>query len=488
MRGVWVATAKNLDYPRKPTNWPVAQKEEWKNLLETYRELGFNAVFFQVRSAGDAFYPSALAPWSANLTGEQDRPPRPEYDVLQFLIEEAHRQGLEFHAWINPFRATMNLNTDKLSLRHVYHQHPRWVERYGSQYFLNPGLPEVREHLYEVIAEIVGNYDVDGIHLDDYFYPYPLPQRSFPDTAAYRLYGQEFSSVEDWRRENVNQFIAMANKTIKERKPHVYFGLSPFGVWRNQNMDRIGSETQADLTAYDDLYADVLKWVQMGWIDYMVPQLFWHIGFEPADHAALQRWWSLHKGSVELYTGHAAYKLLNDREEAWQKADELNKQIDLSRRNRRISGHVLFSSSAVLADPLDFKDSLRQLYIKKALLPERPSLELRTHAAPELKVKNKGGDALIKLTPNKADEARPPHYYVIYRFEGARMGRMEEAASIFHISPPDIDGDGITIVDQKVGQRQVYTYVATAVNRAHQESRPSEPFSIREKKGRIRKY
>lgn len=488
MRGVWVATAKNLDYPESPTNWPVAHKEEWKNLLKDYRELGFNAVFFQVRPAADALYPSEHAPWSAYLTGEQDRPPRPAYDVLQFLVEEAHRQGLEFHAWVNPFRATMDLNTDKLSLRHVYHRHPRWIVRYGPRYYLDPGLPEVREHVCDVITELVDRYDIDGIHIDDYFYPYPIPKRVFPDTATFRLHGQDLQSVEDWRRDNIDQFIEMASLAIKERKPHVYFGVSPFGVWRNKEVDRAGSATTADITSYDRLYADVLKWVKRGWADYIAPQLYWNIGFEPADHAKLQRWWSVHKGNADLYIGHAAYKVRNDREKAWYEPGELKRQVELGRRNRRIAGQLFFSSSYILADPLGLKDSLRQLYRHPALLPERPSLELRTVAAPELKVRNKKGDALLKFSPNKVDQEHPPRYYVIYRFEGGRAGRLDEAEAILHISRTAGTANTFTYVDRKVADQEVFTYVVTAVNRAHQESRPSEPFTIRKKRGRIRKF
>ena len=488
MRGIWVATAKNLDYPESPTNWPVAQKEEWKNRLRDYRELGFNAVFFQVRPAADAFYPSELAPWSAYLAGEQDRPPRPEYDVLQFLVAEAHRQGLEFHAWINPFRATMDLNTDKLSLRHVYHRHPRWMVRYGPRYYLDPGLPAVREHVCNVIAEIVDRYDIDGLHIDDYFYPYPLPKRSFPDTATFRLHGQDFQRIEDWRRSNINAFMEMASTAIKDRKPHVYFGVSPFGVWRNDEADPTGSPTTADITSYDHLYADVLTWVQRGWVDYIAPQLYWNIGFEPADHARLQRWWSVHKGSAELYIGHAAYKVRNDRVRAWDEPDEIKRQVELGRRNRRIGGQLFFSSSYVLADPLGLKDSLRQLYRHPALLPKRPSLELRTFAAPELKVRNKSGDAQVKFGPDKVDKERPPHYYVVYRFEGARAGRRDEAEAILHITAPNGADKTLSFIDRNVGDRGVYTYVVTAVNRAHQESRPSEPFSIRKKNGRIKKF
>jgi uncharacterized lipoprotein YddW (UPF0748 family) len=437
LRGVWVATVMNLDFPEKPTTWATAHKEQWKKLLEQYKSLGFNAVFFQVRSAGDAFYLSEHAPWSAYLTGRQDLPPKPEYDVLRFLIDETHKHGMEFHAWLNPFRATMNLDTSDLSIRHVFNRKRSWVVRYGRQYYINPGIPQAREHVRDVVAELVTKYDVDGIHFDDYFYPYPIANTPFPDSSTYLVHGsRNFQDINNWRRNNVDQLIELVSVAIKEIKPHIFFGVSPFGVWRNKEDDELGSETTASITSYDALYADVLRWLRKDWIDYVVPQNYWNIGFEPADHQILQRWWAGHKYGKQLFIGHAAYKIANDQQEAWYDPGQMKKQIHMARRNRRIDGSVFFRSGSVLGDPLDLKDTLRAVYSMPALLPERESLSLPVFQAPDFrKVRNKRGDAQLHWKANKVNAEKPPHYYIVYKFPGDRIGDVDNAQNIFRISP-----------------------------------------------------
>jgi len=490
MRGVWVATVKNLDYPKKPTTWPTAHKEEWKNLIQEYKSLGLNAIFFQVRPAGDAFYLSEHAPWSAYLTGRQDLPPKPEYDVLEFLIEEAHNNGMEFHAWLNPFRATMNLDTADLSLRHVFNRHRNWMVRYGRRYYINPGIPEAREHICDVVGELVTKYDVDGIHFDDYFYPYPVANEPFPDSAAYMVYGSRmFNDIQNWRRSNIDAMIELASTTIKDIKPHVFFGISPFGVWRNKANDNMGSETNTSIASYDDLYADALNWLRKDWIDYVAPQLYWHIGFEPADHQLLQRWWSVNTGDEQLYIGHAAYKLANDRQEQWYEPDQIARQIHLTRRNRRIDGSLFFRSSSILSDVLNIKDTLRAYYGTPAILPEREGMSLAVHQVPDFrKVKSKRGDALICWKPNKANQENLPYYYIVYRFPGNGVGDTEDARNILKITEFGSDEKKFEVLDKRVEEGQVYTYMVTAVNRAHIESRQSELYTITRDGGRIKKY
>ncbi|MCG8326706.1 MAG: family 10 glycosylhydrolase [Chitinophagales bacterium] len=490
MRAVWVATVMNLDFPEKPTTWSTAHKEQWKKRLEQYKDLGFNAVFFQVRPAGDAFYLSEFAPWSEYLTGRQDLPPKPEYDVLAYLIEETHKQGMEFHAWLNPFRATMNLDTADLSIRHVFNRHRRWVKRYGRRYYIDPGVPQAREHIRDVVAEVVQKYDVDGIHFDDYFYPFPVGGEPFPDSTTYLTWGiQNYKDINNWRRNNIDQFMEMISTTIKEIKPHVYFGVSPFGVWRNKEDDRMGSETNASVSSYDDLYADVLKWIRRDWIDYVVPQLYWHIGFEPADHQLLQRWWSLNKGDGQLYIGHAAYKIANDKQEQWYEPNEIARQIHLTRRNRRIDGSVFFRSSSVLGDPLNVKDTLRAYYEYPALLPEREGMSLAVFQAPDLKkVKNKRGDARIIWSPNEVNKEQPPYYYAIYKFPGAGVGDMSDPRNLYRITALGETESKYSLIDTKIQEGQVFTYVITAVNRAHIESSASEAITVMRKNGRVKKY
>lgn len=488
-RGVWIATVNNLDYPKKPTSWPTAQKEEWKNLLKKLKELGFNAVVFQVRPAGDAFYFSELAPWSEYLTGRQGLPPRPEYDVLQFLIEETHRNGMEFHAWFNPFRATMGLDTSALHPLHVFNRHRGWVVQYGRRFYLNPGIPQVREHVRDVVAEVVAKYDVDGVHFDDYFYPYPLANETFPDSLDYRAYGASYKTIGDWRRSNVDEVVELVSAAIKELKPNVYFGISPFGVWRNKDKDPLGSETKASIGSYDDLYADILGWLRQGWIDYVVPQIYWNIGFEPADYATLQRWWSQHADERQLYIGHAAYKVGNDRQEQWNDPGEIGRQLSLNRRNRRVNGSVFFRAESVLSDPLGLKDSLRVYFRAPALLPDRPELSLGVFSAPDLRrVKNQRGKARVIWRPAKEDREKPPSYYIVYRFNGNTVGDMDDPRNIRHISCMNDGSKKFQFVDSAFEEGQTYTYLVTAANRAHTESAPSKAAPVTRQNNRVKKF
>ncbi|MCB0596204.1 MAG: family 10 glycosylhydrolase [Lewinellaceae bacterium] len=488
-RGIWIATVNNLDYPKKPTTWPTAQKEEWKNLLKKLKELGFNAVIFQVRPAGDAFYFSEYAPWSEYLTGRQGLPPKPEYDVLQFLVEETHKAGMEFHAWFNPFRATMGMDTSALHPLHVFNRHRNWVVRYGRRFYLNPGVPQAREHVRDVVAEVVAKYDIDGVHFDDYFYPYPLAGEVFPDSLEFKAFGSAYKDIGDWRRSNVDAAVEMVSAAIKEIKPNVYFGVSPFGVWRNKSKDPLGSETTASIGSYDDLYADILGWLRKGWIDYVAPQIYWNIGFKPADYATLNRWWSLHASDRQLYIGQAAYKVGNDRQEQWNEPGEIGRQLALNRRNRRVNGSIFFRAESVLGDPLGLKDSLRAYFAEPALLPERPELSQAVFSAPDLrKVKNQRGKARIIWRPAKEDREKPPHYYVVYRFSGNTAGDMDNPRNIRYISCMNDKSKKFQYVDASIDEGQTYTYLVTAANRAHTESAASKRASVTRKNNRITKY
>ncbi|MBK7871875.1 MAG: family 10 glycosylhydrolase [Saprospiraceae bacterium] len=332
-RAVWVASVANIDYPRQPSPNSIALQEQFKTLLEQYKQVGLNAIIVQIRPTGDALYPTELAPWSKYLAGRQGLAPAPDYDPLKFMIDEAHKMGFEFHAWMNPYRATMDLDTLSLAPNHAFHAHRDWMVRYGGRFYFNPALPQVRQHINDIVKEVVTKYDVDAIHFDDYFYPYKIKDEVFPDSIDFWRYGARFSNIEDWRRSNVDSLIENISTTINEIKPYVKFGISPFGVWRNKDKDPSGSDTRAGATTYDDLYADVVKWMRLGWIDYLIPQLYWNIGFPPADHATLVGWWGSRSYERDLYIGHAAYKVQNDPQPAWNVPDEIPKQIQLNRRN-----------------------------------------------------------------------------------------------------------------------------------------------------------
>ena len=278
-RAAWIQ-AVNGQFRGIPTE---KLKQNLISQLNSLQEAGINAIIFQVRPEADALYASQLEPWSRFLTGVQGQAPNPYWDPMEFMIEECHKRGMEFHAWINPYRVKTSLKNE-LAPGHVYNIHPEWFVTYGDQVYFDPALPESRRHICMVITDIVSRYDVDAIHMDDYFYPYPKQGVDFPDDASFARYGGGFSNKADWRRSNVNVLIKKIHETVRELKPWVKFGVSPFGIYRNQKSDPLGSKTNG-LQNYDDLYADVLLWAREGWIDYNIPQIYWQIGHPVADYA-----------------------------------------------------------------------------------------------------------------------------------------------------------------------------------------------------------
>lgn len=486
LRAVWIATVLNIDYPRTPSTNPIALKEQYRNLLDQLQNVGMNTVIVQVRPAGDALYPSAHAPWSAYLTGRQGAPPKEDFDPLAFMIEETRKRAMEFHAWINPFRASMNLDTSSLHLTHPVFRHPDWLVQYGGKMYFNPGIPEVRNHLVDVVGELVDNYDLDGIHIDDYFYPYPKPDTPFPDSTTFRFYGGPVKDINDWRRQNTDQLVQALHQRIKSVRPTVQFGVSPFGVWRNKADDpRRGSDTRAGVTSYDDLYADVLNWINKGWIDYIMPQLYWNIGFEPANHQTLVQWWSKNSRDLPVYVGHSAYKVGNNQVEAWNDPGEIPRQIDLNRRNFQTLGSAYFSAKSIQGNPLRLKDSLRHYYRHNALWQERPELELPKLSTVDLRrPKWRQESVRLQWRPGKGRDGvrQAAHYYVIYRFEGRSVGNMDDPANIYAITPIQAgDQKRVTFHDTGTSVGETYTYAVTAVNRANTESSVSNPRSIIQK-------
>ena len=262
MRAAWIATVQNIDMK---AGMNKAQYTKWvQQTLDQLKASKFNTVIYQVKPTNDAFYPSKLAPWSSYVTGKKQGT-NPGYDPLLIMIEEAHKRGMELHAWVNPYRVTMpGQKLNSLAPTNVARTNPSWVVKYGQQYYLNPGLPEVQNYLIATVEELVANYDIDAVHMDDYFYPYKIKNETFPDQAAFKKYGASFKKIADWRRNNVNQLVKDLHTTIKATKPHVQFGISSFGVWRNQSLDSTGSNTKAGVNNYDDLYADTRQWMKDG--------------------------------------------------------------------------------------------------------------------------------------------------------------------------------------------------------------------------------
>ena len=373
MRGVWVATVMNIDWPSKPGLGTKIQQEEAIAILERAKSLGFNTIFLQVRPVGDALYHSCKEPWSAFLTGREGKQPEPFYDPLQFWIDQAHQRGLELHAWINPFRASLHFNNSS-NPSNAMVKHKDWLVRYGERYYFDPGIPEARDYLMKVVADIVNRYDIDGLHLDDYFYPYPIKDVVFNDDRSFDLYGKGMQR-DAWRRQNVDEVIKSLNQTVKQIKPWVKFGVSPFGVWRNIATDPTGSDTTAGVECYDDLHADILLWERQGWIDYVIPQIYWTTNDIPANYIKLLDWWNTVTLNRHLYIGHALYKI-NASTPFWEIASEMPNQIRLARQRENVTGSVFFSMVHLNRnDLLGFQDSLKfDLYQTPALTPRMPWL------------------------------------------------------------------------------------------------------------------
>ena len=353
MRGMWIATVVNTNWPSAPGLSPDQQRQELLDLLDLAVERRFNAVMFQVRPTADAFWPSPYEPWSQYLTGTQGQDPG--WDPLGTAVHEAHRRGLELHAWFNPYRVSMSTDVSKLLPTHPARLHPEWVVPYGGKLYYNPGIPEVRRFVEDAILDAVRRYPLDAVHWDDYFYPYPVAGQTFDDDAAWAEYGGGFTDRDAWRRHNCDLLVLETAAGIKAVRPTTKFGISPFGVWRNQATDPAGSATTAGVQTYDDLHADTRGWVKKGWLDYICPQVYWNIGFAAADYGVLVPWWSdvVTGTRVQLYIGEAVYKVgAAGQPAAWQDPAELSRHMDFDADYPQVRGNVWYSAKEVAADPL----------------------------------------------------------------------------------------------------------------------------------------
>lgn len=359
-RGVWVATVYGLNYPGKTSTDPEVLKQDAIKLLDNVKEQGFNAVILQVRPASDAFYPSQIFPWSKYLTGTEGTAPAGGFDPLAFFVQEAHRRGLQLHAWINPYRITAKAeDNSKLTPGNPAVLHPDWTVTHkadGKMYW-NPGIPEVRQMIVDGVKEIVQNYDVDGVQIDDYFYP----DSSFEDSAAYQKYGAGLS-LADWRRSNNDQLVQAIHDAVHSSGKNTAFGVAPFGIWRNQKSDPLGSATNGQ-ESYSAMYADTRGWVKKGWVDYIAPQIYWNIGYQKADYGVLSDWWSdvVRGTGVKLYIGMAAYKADDKNASSpWHGVDEIRRQVERNRQSPDVSGSIMYSY-AIFAQNPDMKALMKEL-------------------------------------------------------------------------------------------------------------------------------
>ena len=401
-RAVWIATVDNIDWPSKKDLRVSEQKAEFIRMLDMHKQNGMNAVIVQVRPAADAFYPSQYEPWSEFLTGKQGTPPYPYYDPLQFMIEETHKRGMEFHAWLNPYRAVFNLKNSTIAPTHVTKIHPEWFIVYGDKKYFNPALQEVRNYVTRIVKDIVTRYDVDGIHMDDYFYPYRITGKEFPDEKTYRELGRGLDK-ETWRRSNCDSIIKQISETIRINNPRVKFGISPFGVWRNKDKDINGSDTKAGQTNYDDLYANILLWLQKGWIDYVAPQLYWERGHKLCDYDVLLDWWNKHSYGRHLYIGHGIYRAGSNA--AWKDKNEIPNQIKSLRNYNTTQGSIFFSSKNLEKNANGWSDSLRMnYYALPALIPSMQWIDSIPPAKPTIE-KNKDQSFTINYKGDKKIKA-----------------------------------------------------------------------------------
>ncbi|MBL7703685.1 MAG: family 10 glycosylhydrolase [Ferruginibacter sp.] len=361
-RGVWVATVDNIDWPTRGNFNSDSQKVEFIRLLDMHQRNGMNAMIVQIRPVTDAFYPSQYEPWSEFLTGKQGQPPVPYYDPLEFMIAETHKRGMEFHAWMNPYRAVFNINKSSVSDTHITRIHPGWFLTYGDKRYFDPGNKEAQLYLTNVVKDVVSRYAVDAIHFDDYFYPYKIPGKEFPDYASYNKYGNGMTK-DNWRRSNTDSIISKLSAVIKKENPKCQFGISPFGVWRNIDKDPDGSQTNGAQTNYDDLYADILLWLKKGWIDYVAPQLYWEFGHKVAPYEILLDWWSKHTYGRNCYIGLGIYRAGSNA--AWKDLTQLPRMIDALRTTPNIQGMIFFSSKTFAKNPNGWSDTLRLNYFKE---------------------------------------------------------------------------------------------------------------------------
>ena len=468
-RGAWVSVIYQEQYRNMSVN---QMKDYFVDMLDSLQAYNINAVIFQVRPTADALYYSEIEPWSAHLTGQQGRAPQGNFDPMAFMIEEAHKRNMEFHAWLNPYRVTASEN-DILHYSHIYHRHPEWFVKYGRQILFDPGLPESRAFICKVVADIVKRYNVDAIHMDDYFYPYPIAGERFPDDRSFNRYAaqQGFSSNQrdDWRRNNVNILIRDIKNTIVSIKPWVRFGISPFGIYRNQRStpDGSGSDTNG-LQNYDNLYADVKLWVEKGWIDYNIPQLYWEIGHSAADYETLIRWWTRNNYGAHLYIGQDVARTMKAADLRNPSKNQLTRKMELVRTLPAIYGNCFWPAYELLRNNGGVADSLRNNYHPyPALIPAYLHLhDKKPQEVKSLKAEWTAQGYFLKWKRNgDPRDPRRAQYYVIYRFDDKEKVNLEDPSKIVAITR-----ETSYYLPYQKGQER-FRYVVTSVDRFHNESK-----------------
>ena len=462
MRGAWIQCV-NGQFQGMGTQ---AMQQTLTYQLNELQKDGVNTIIFQVRPECDALYKSNIEPWSRFLTGQQGRAPQPYWDPLQWMIEQCHARGMELHAWINPYRARTK-STTMLASNHIKNRKPQNCFEYDGLTILNPGIPENRNYICEVARDIVTRYDVDGIHMDDYFYPYPAAGQAIPDDAQYRQYNNGIRNRGDWRRYNVNLFIEQFYKTVHQAKPWVKVGISPFGIYRNKRSSSIGSNTNG-LQNYDDLYADILLWVNNGWLDYCVPQIYWEIGNKAADYDTLIRWWNKYAGGRPLVIGEDVERTVKYTDPQNPSQHQLPAKMRLHQQMPNVKGTVLWYAKAAVDNVGNYASTLRDYYWRRpALQPDMSFIDKKTtNKVRGLKrVWTNEGYILFWTAPKGKNWQTTAIRYVVYQFAKGEKVDINDASKIVAIT-----SNTFWKLPYKDGKTK-YTYAVTALNRLQNESK-----------------
>ena len=462
MRGAWIQCV-NGQFQNMGTQ---KMQQTLTYQLNELQKDGVNLIIFQVRPECDALYESSIEPWSRFLTGQQGRAPQPYWDPLQWMIDQCHARGMELHAWINPYRARTKTTT-VLASNHIKSRKPQNCFEYDGLSILNPGIPENRDYICEVARDIVTRYDVDGIHMDDYFYPYPAAGQTIPDDAQYQQYNNGIRNRGDWRRYNVNLFIEQFYKTVHEAKPWVKVGISPFGIYRNKRSSDIGSNTNG-LQNYDDLYADVLLWINNGWLDYCVPQIYWEIGNKAADYDTLIRWWNQYAGGRPLIIGEDVERTAKASDLQNPSQHQLPAKMRLHQQLPNVKGTVLWYAKTVVDNIGNYGVTMRNFYWRTpSLQPDMSFIDKKTtKKVRKLKpVWTSDGYILFWTAPKGKNWQTTATKYVVYQFAKGEKVNTNDASKIVAVT-----NDTFYKLPYEDG-KQKYTYVVTALNRLQNESK-----------------
>ncbi len=465
-RGAWMHIIGQTQYQNLQQKGSDKLKEYIADQIDKLHSAGCNAIIFQVRPTADAAYISDIEPWSSWITGKRGKAPDPLWDPLQFAIEEAHKSGMELHAWLNPYRVTYSAS-EVLPADHISKKYPERFFKYDNKIFFDPAYQENRDYICEIVRDITERYDIDAIHIDDYFYPYPVAGKEIPDAASYKKFGNGMN-LADWRRHNVDLLIEQMNKTIKETKPWVRFGVSPFGIWRNKKTDPRGSDSNG-LQNYDGLYADVLLWARNGWVDYLAPQLYWELDLKAAPSRHLAHWWNDNSEGVDIYIGQDVRRTMNSADPKAGDTNELATKVKLSRELPNIKGNVWWHGYWVTENMKGVADSLAYVHQNTVALPPAYSNgEERPKPVKNLKMKKKDGKIYLEWEAEKIKNlATDPIRFVVYSFIEGEDVDLDNVEAIMILTP---NKEYMVSEDDDPEPLRGLRFAVTALDRNNRES------------------